>query len=301
MLTGRPPFIAQGGGEIVGMHQFVAPPDVRTLRADVPEPLAQLIMRALAKHPDERIASMHDFALALGPFAVQGVHTLPRGQGVTQLTAPPAVTTYTSSRGQITAQPRPASRALTVVFGVLALLSLTSLAIVVTCRGAGTSAGVHSDAGVPFEAGDRVAMLRAATKRAIAKRDWTDAQIAVQKWLDTANDAEAQEHQRRVSDESAAERAFADLTSASQDKRHVDGVQAFDRIPVSSVYRDQAIEIMTRLRKDYIKKKTVTAKELAVARKCKELGELQIEAQRFGADALNAVTSGIQCVAVPSP
>jgi len=300
MLTGRPPFIAQGGGEIVGMHQFVAPPDVRTFRPDTPELLAQLIMRSLAKNPDERIASMQDFAIALGPFAVQGVHTLPHGHGVTQLSAPPAAggaSTYASSRGQVTAQPKSASRALTIVFGVLALASMTALALVVTCRGASKSADVPEDAGVPLEAGDRVAMLRTATKRAIAKRDWTSAQIAVQKWMDTANDAEAQDHLRKVSDESAAERAFAELTAANTEKRHLDGLQAFGRIAATSVYRDQAIEIMALLRKDYIKKTAVLAKQLAATRKCKELGELQQEAQRFGGDALDAVSSGIQCVA----
>ncbi|MBA3501591.1 MAG: serine/threonine protein kinase, partial [Deltaproteobacteria bacterium] len=281
MLAGRPPFIAQGGGEIVGMHQFVAPPDVRSLRSDVPEPLAALIARSLAKNPAERVASMHDFAIALGPFAVQGVHTMPAGQGVTQLTAPPSIAASTYTRGQVSAPPTK-SRALAFVFGVIAMLAVTALAIVVTCRPSSDVVNAPADAAVPYEAGDRVAVLRAAVKKAIARKDWVDAQIAVQKWIDTANDSEAQEYQRKVMEETAAERAFQELTSAANEKRHLDGRDAFERIAVTSSYRDRAIEIMARLRLDYISKKTKEARELAAAHKCKELGALQQEASRMG-------------------
>ena len=302
MLTGRPPFIAQGGGEIVGMHQFVEPPTVRSLRGDVPEPLDALVRHALAKNPAERVASMSDFAVALGPFAVQGVHTLPSGQGVTQLSVPPALANQsTYHRGQVTAAPAKGSRVLTFLFGVVAVLSLTALGIVVTCRNSSTTtADAHADAGVPLEAGDRIARLRVEIDKAIAERKWIDAQIAAQKWLDTTNDADGQALMKKATDEAAAERALADLVAASNDKRHLDGLNAFERIPAVSVYRDKAIELMARLRKDYIDKTIRIARELAAQHKCKEYGELQTEAQRFGSEALNAVTTGIQCVAAPT-
>jgi hypothetical protein len=282
------------------MHQFVAAPDVRTLVPDLPQPLAQVVMRALAKNPDERFGSMQEFAVALGPFAVQGVHTLPHGQGVTQLSVPPGIanaSTYASSRGQVSAPPKPPSRALTWVLGALTVLSLTALVVVATRRSASTTE--VADASVPFEAGDRAAMLKVTTKKAIEKRDWLAAQIAVQKWMDIANDAEAQETSRKIGDETAAERAFTDLTTAANEKRHLDGQAAFDRIPASSVYRDQAIEAMARLRRDYIAKKAKIARELAAGHRCKELADLQVEAQRLGPDALNSVQSGIACIQAP--
>jgi len=301
MLTGRPPFIAQGGGEIVGMHQFVEPPTVRSLRGDVPEPLDALVRHALAKNPAERVASMSDFALALGPYAVQGVHTMPAGQGVTQLSVPPALASQsTYHRGQVTAPPAKGSRALTFLFGVVAVLSLTALGIVVTCRNSST-AHAPADAGVPLEAGDRIAKLRVEIEKALAERKWIDAQIAAQKWLDTTNDAEGQALLKKATDEAAAERALADLVAAGNDKRHLDGLNAFELIQPPSVYRDKAIEVMTKLRQDYITKKIKVAKELAAQHKCKELGELQTEAQRFGSEALNAVTTGIPCVPAPAP
>jgi len=65
LVCGRPPFVSQGLGEIVGMHQFVPAPSPRSVRADVPEWLEVVILRALAKDPARRYASMDDLARAL--------------------------------------------------------------------------------------------------------------------------------------------------------------------------------------------------------------------------------------------
>ncbi len=43
---------------LVGRHLTSAPPDPRTLRADVPEALGQVILRCLAKEPEQRTPSM---------------------------------------------------------------------------------------------------------------------------------------------------------------------------------------------------------------------------------------------------
>lgn len=54
MLAGRPPFIAEGSGQILGMHMFVAPPFLHELVSDVPPALADLIKRTLAKNKEAR-------------------------------------------------------------------------------------------------------------------------------------------------------------------------------------------------------------------------------------------------------
>jgi len=51
LACGRPPFVADGVGEIMGAHLHVAPPHPRELAPNVPPPLASLIVAMLAKQP----------------------------------------------------------------------------------------------------------------------------------------------------------------------------------------------------------------------------------------------------------
>ena len=67
MLAGRPPFPGTAG-EVVGMHQFVAPPSVRAVRGDVPAELDAVVVKALAKEPARRFGTIDAFAEALAPF-----------------------------------------------------------------------------------------------------------------------------------------------------------------------------------------------------------------------------------------
>jgi eukaryotic-like serine/threonine-protein kinase len=59
-LTGIPPY---PGGDITDKltrHAQSAPPDVRDLRPNVPEALAQVMLRMMAKRPEDRFASFDD-------------------------------------------------------------------------------------------------------------------------------------------------------------------------------------------------------------------------------------------------
>jgi serine/threonine-protein kinase len=57
MFTGRPPFRARDVAEVLQMHLNDPPPDPRTQRPGIPEPLAHLILGCLAKHRLQRPAS----------------------------------------------------------------------------------------------------------------------------------------------------------------------------------------------------------------------------------------------------
>ncbi|MBX3268647.1 MAG: serine/threonine protein kinase [Sandaracinaceae bacterium] len=57
LLTGRLPFEAAGVYEIVVKHVTEAPPDPRTFRPELPEALAALVLRCLAKKPEDRFQS----------------------------------------------------------------------------------------------------------------------------------------------------------------------------------------------------------------------------------------------------
>jgi serine/threonine-protein kinase len=68
-VTGRVPFEAETTWALVAKHLEEAPPDPRVLNEEVPEGLAKIILKAMAKAPNDRYASavqMHDALAALG-------------------------------------------------------------------------------------------------------------------------------------------------------------------------------------------------------------------------------------------
>ncbi|WP_437727628.1 serine/threonine-protein kinase [Sorangium sp. So ce861] len=69
LLTGRTPFVAHELAQLVYMVTQGEPQRPRALRPDLPEPLEQVILTAIARDRDRRFPTAADFALALVPFA----------------------------------------------------------------------------------------------------------------------------------------------------------------------------------------------------------------------------------------
>jgi serine/threonine-protein kinase len=65
ILTGKQPFDGSAHS-ILYKHVFEPPPPVGDLRPEVPRDLCAALERALAKEPDQRFATMEDFARAVG-------------------------------------------------------------------------------------------------------------------------------------------------------------------------------------------------------------------------------------------
>jgi serine/threonine protein kinase len=66
MLLGKKPFDGATYAEIITQHLFEAVPDIRQRRSDVPENVAGIVSRMLAKNPDERFTDLDAAAAALG-------------------------------------------------------------------------------------------------------------------------------------------------------------------------------------------------------------------------------------------
>src|SRR5262249_11683258 len=54
MLSGRPPFVADGEGEVMAMHLYQAPPPLHSLIPTLPLDLVNLVHSMLAKVPEQR-------------------------------------------------------------------------------------------------------------------------------------------------------------------------------------------------------------------------------------------------------
>ncbi|TFG52881.1 MAG: serine/threonine protein kinase, partial [Gemmatimonadales bacterium] len=65
-LAGRPPFSHRLEAVILQLQQSEPPPDVRQFRPDVSEPLAEALLKAMAKRPEERWQTAEEMRAAMG-------------------------------------------------------------------------------------------------------------------------------------------------------------------------------------------------------------------------------------------
>ena len=68
LLTGRPPFGGETFMEKLLKHQVEPPPDIETLRRDVPPGVSFIVQKLLAKQPADRFQTPGELAAALEPF-----------------------------------------------------------------------------------------------------------------------------------------------------------------------------------------------------------------------------------------
>ncbi|HSB53583.1 MAG TPA: protein kinase, partial [Gemmatimonadales bacterium] len=72
VLSGQPPFSASNPSRMLAAHLGEAPRDIRTLRADTPAPLADLVMQCLAKEPAGRPQQASDLVRVLETVTTSG-------------------------------------------------------------------------------------------------------------------------------------------------------------------------------------------------------------------------------------
>ena len=75
LLTGRLPFYANTVTELVAIVLMDQEPTLRSVREDIPDGLAAIVSRCLAKQPDARFQTVGELAYALAPFGSASVAT----------------------------------------------------------------------------------------------------------------------------------------------------------------------------------------------------------------------------------
>ena len=72
LLTGQPPYSGpkyRSAAEKMAAHMHEPLPEIRKIRSEVPEALAEILGRMMAKNPDDRFATPAEVAAAIMPFA----------------------------------------------------------------------------------------------------------------------------------------------------------------------------------------------------------------------------------------
>ncbi len=106
MIAGRPPFTAEGVGELFAKHMLEQPPSVLQFAPETPPHMAAAVMKSLAKEPAERFASMDEFRKALTGEVKLPIAAVPAGAGETQIapahpTSARAATTLSSATSEL--------------------------------------------------------------------------------------------------------------------------------------------------------------------------------------------------------
>ncbi len=94
MLTGQVPFSGENPMAVMLRHVHDVPPDPGSLRPDLPQAVSNVVLRALAKRPDERYQSAgelaHALEQALSGEAVPSLETMPLTAATRPLAGPAA-------------------------------------------------------------------------------------------------------------------------------------------------------------------------------------------------------------------
>jgi eukaryotic-like serine/threonine-protein kinase len=137
MLAGRPPFTAEGVGELFAKHMLEEAPPLTEFAPHVPAYMAAAIMRSLQKEPRDRFESMEEFRKALvGEVKLAGAPARAPGTRPsllsTQTLSSKASTTLSSASSEIEGDLAPPQRSWKVpaiVGGVAAAAIVAFLAI----------------------------------------------------------------------------------------------------------------------------------------------------------------------------
>jgi serine/threonine protein kinase len=157
MLVGQPPFFSEGFGELVNMHLNMPPPPPSAMLPDLPVSIEEIVLKCLAKRPDERFTSMGELQTALkaaaGPTFILRAGSTPdvvrEPRRTSALMSDPgrSPTTLSQHTGDFGATAR-VNRSPGKTIAIVALVAaLAATAGVIVVRGSGGKATVTSATG----------------------------------------------------------------------------------------------------------------------------------------------------------
>jgi serine/threonine protein kinase len=294
MLAGRPPHVGAGAGEVLGMHQFVDIPKPSQFRKDLPRPLEALVMRALAKKPEDRFGHMTELMQALQPFAAQGGRPHEREKRPTQPPPPvspyaPTQSTLATGHGEVAKLPTPPRKSRGLWLGLAGVLVLGGGITIaaVSSSNEPTKQGVApppGDAAIAvladappalFLVNPRLATVLTEATKSLSERDWDNAVSLANSalTLDPSN-VRAKQLLVQATNENAAKSMYEAFQRAVASKDHETLADRYAAIAADSVYKAMATPAYVTAKNEYLKVALTKARNLVKKGSCNELESL---------------------------
>jgi serine/threonine-protein kinase len=129
MLVGQPPFVSEGFGDLVNMHLNIQPVSARSRRPEIPPAIDALVMKMLAKNPEERYGQMSEIQAALKASGTHQIVSSPdlsktHAKGAAGQATPRHVTTFSTGTGEKFETEVVRGRGKLVAVGVLAAFAV---------------------------------------------------------------------------------------------------------------------------------------------------------------------------------
>jgi serine/threonine-protein kinase len=150
LLVGEPPFVAEGAGEIIALQMFGEPtPPSARLEAITPG-LEQLVLRLLAKEPEDRFGSAGDVVAALDAvtatlFARPATTLAATSENRPQLRLPPGAQRTPLPAFDLASEapaPAPKRTAMPIIAGAITVVLAAAVTLIVVIRGHGDPVSV---------------------------------------------------------------------------------------------------------------------------------------------------------------
>lgn len=283
MLVGRPPFVADGQGELIAMHMFAPPPPLGSYVPGLPPEMLALMDRILAKDPAarpamaqvaaelQRIGSRITGTGSTPAIPVQQIVHASPPIAFTTTTPPPATLppSYTGNSFELQASRPTGKRNRNAVIATLALILLGG--------GGVTYRWLISS---PMEAEAEAAKLLAAADDDLAHKRWADALAKANRVLGnhavSAKTASSADSRRaHAVDESRAQQTYDRYLSSGDN--YDQALQLYRKLPSDSVYREAARETYDKIFPLFVEKHLKAASDARALGKC-EVARAEIRA-----------------------
>jgi eukaryotic-like serine/threonine-protein kinase len=132
LLTGRPPFVASGDGEVMAMHIYEPPPRLSNLAPHLPVELDALLAKLLTKDPADRIPSAAYALATLERAPVAPLADEVALSGTHYAIGPAAHGALVPGTGDAPSEPMPRWIPVAVIGGALAIAVAAAVAIGIT-------------------------------------------------------------------------------------------------------------------------------------------------------------------------